>query len=162
MHGMSSKLLVGGHEGRGNIVRKKECLSVYMQELNDIVVTNDTTATCLGKCLGGDDLPFVIGVVVSVSSHLLTLTANTAVLISQRVLFRMRVQEHFSVFVPNSDSVVVSQFYPIISMQCSALTRDIGPPWLLRSSSLPIRVSWKAGLMNVSPVPERISTAKCT
>ena len=46
-------------------------LRVDMQQLNDVFVANDTTATGLRESLGRDDLPVVVRVIVGVSGDLL-------------------------------------------------------------------------------------------
>ena len=47
-------------------------LSVHVQELDDVFMTDDTPTTCLRESLGWNDLPFVVCVVVSITSDLLT------------------------------------------------------------------------------------------
>lgn len=51
---------------------EKQGLCVDVQQLDDIVVTDDTAATRLWECLGGNNLPLVVRVFVAVSSDLLT------------------------------------------------------------------------------------------
>lgn len=41
------KFLIGGHERRCDIVCQEEAICVNVEELNDIVVTDDTTTACL-------------------------------------------------------------------------------------------------------------------
>lgn len=65
------ELLVCGHEGRRNVVGHEVSLSVDMQQLDDILVTDNTATTSLGKSLGGNDLPEVVGIVVPVAGNLL-------------------------------------------------------------------------------------------
>ena len=67
-----SELLVGGHEGRCDIMRQKKSLRVDVQELDDVVVTNYTTTTSLWERLSRDDLPVVVRVLVAITSNLLT------------------------------------------------------------------------------------------
>lgn len=66
------EFLVRGHESGCDIVSEKERIGVYMAELDDIVMSNNTTTAGFGKGLRGKDLPVVVGVGMTVSSHLLT------------------------------------------------------------------------------------------
>ena len=43
-----------------------------MQQLDRVIVADDATTSGCGECLCRDDLPVVIGIVVSVASDLLT------------------------------------------------------------------------------------------
>ena len=52
-------------------MRHEVSLSVDMQQLDDILVTDNTATTSLGKSLGGNDLPEVVGIVVPVAGNLL-------------------------------------------------------------------------------------------
>lgn len=45
------------------------------------------------------------------------LAADAAVIVFERICFRMGMQKHFCVFVPNGNRVVVSQFYLEIKKQ---------------------------------------------
>ncbi len=53
-------------------MRKKVCLGVDMQELDDILVSHNSSTTSGWECLGGDNLPVVVGVIMTITSHLLT------------------------------------------------------------------------------------------
>lgn len=74
----------------------------------------------------------------------------------------MRVQESVRVLVSEGDRVVVSDLWKVerevdgsdlgLSSEVREQQQDL--PCELRSSSLPMSVSWKAALMKVSPVPE--------
>ena len=66
------ELLVGGHERRRDVMCHEVGLRVDVQQLNDVVVVNDTTATSLGQGFGGNNLPIVVGVVMTIASDLLT------------------------------------------------------------------------------------------
>lgn len=85
---------------------QKMCLGVHVQELDDILVTNDAAATCLWESLGWDDLPLIVRVIVSITGDLLTyktmsktigmcgeivhtLTAYATVVVLERVKFRV-------------------------------------------------------------------------
>lgn len=66
------ELLVRGHERGGDIVCEEDGLSVDVQELDNIVVADDTATPSLRKGLGGNDLPVVVRVGVTVTGNLLT------------------------------------------------------------------------------------------
>lgn len=51
---------------------QKQGLRVDVEELNSIFVANNATTSSFWKRLGGNDLPKVIGIVVSISSDLLS------------------------------------------------------------------------------------------
>jgi hypothetical protein len=51
---------------------KEMSVGVHMQKLDDIVVSDDTATAGFWEGLGGNDLPVVVGVIVTISSHLLT------------------------------------------------------------------------------------------
>ena len=65
------KLLIGGHEWRCDIVRQQKGLRVDMKKLNDVVMTNNAASTCFRERLGGDNLPEVVRVIVSITGNLL-------------------------------------------------------------------------------------------
>ena len=106
--GPGGKLLVSRHQGRGNIVGKKVTLRVNVEELEYILVTHDTAATCFGQSLGGNDFPVVVRIVVAISGNLLslrrnqqtdrkdrkvflTLAANSSIGVCQRITLGVRV-----------------------------------------------------------------------
>jgi len=70
--GPCSEFLVGRHERRSNIVRKKEAVGVDVEKLDGIAVSDNTSTTSLGNGFGRDDLPIVVSVGMAVSSDLLT------------------------------------------------------------------------------------------
>lgn len=148
----SRKLLVGRHERRGDIVSKKQALSDDMLELDDISVSHDSASTRLGDVPGRDDLPMVVGVVVRVTRDLLALRADPSVIVSQRVLVYVRVQELLRIFVLDRDGVEVSN---LCKRQLISPKKKLADtPCEFSSISLPCSVSWKAGDMKVSPGPE--------
>ena len=55
---------------------KKVTLRVNVEELEYILVTHDTAATCFGQSLGRNDFPVVIRIVVAISGNLLSLRRN--------------------------------------------------------------------------------------
>ena len=66
------EFLVRGHQGRGDVMSEEVRLGVHMKQLDDIFVADNATAASFRKSFGGDDLPEVVGVIVSVSGNLLT------------------------------------------------------------------------------------------
>ena len=66
------EFLVRSHQGRSNVVSEEERLGVHVKQLNDIFISDNATTTRLRESFGGDDLPEVVGVIVSVPSNLLT------------------------------------------------------------------------------------------
>ena len=66
------ELLVGRHERRRDVVCQEHGVSVDVQELNDIAVSNNSASPRLGQFFGRKDLPMVVGVVVRVTGYLLT------------------------------------------------------------------------------------------
>ncbi len=51
---------------------EEERLGVHVKQLNDIFISDNATTTSLRESFGGDYLPEVVGVIVSVPSNLLT------------------------------------------------------------------------------------------
>ena len=105
------KLLVGRHERRSDIVRDEQGVSDDMFELNDIVVSDNPSSTSLWDLFGRDNLPVVVGIVVWVACDLLTLRTDSSVIVPQRVLVDMRMQELFRVLVLDCHRVKVPDFY---------------------------------------------------
>jgi hypothetical protein len=69
--GNSSELLIRRHKRGGNIMRKENRLRVVVQELDNIVMADDTTSSSFRKSLSGDDLPPIVGVIVTIAGNLL-------------------------------------------------------------------------------------------
>jgi hypothetical protein len=135
--GPGGKFLVGRHERRSDIVRQQVGLRVDMQKLDDIVVTDDTASSAFGDLPGRNDLPVVVGIVVRVTSDLLTcifgerarhqfivlwrdaegvwrkltLRTDPSVIILQRISVQVRVQESLGILVLEGNRIVISQFY---------------------------------------------------
>ena len=47
-------------------------LSVDMKKLDNILVSNNTPTTGLRECLGGNNLPFIVRIFMTVAGNLLT------------------------------------------------------------------------------------------
>ena len=92
----------------------------------------------------------------------MTLTADTSIVILERVSLHMRMEEHFCVLVLDGDGVIVTYLYLSDVRSRSRFAKLADIPWLLKRRSLPNNVSWNAGLMKVSPGPECVRMAKWT
>lgn len=106
--GNSSDLLVGRHRRRSDIVCKKVTLGANMEKLDGILVANYATTSGLGDGLGGDDLPLVVKILVWVTCNLLALTADSSILILERILVLVRMQEDLGILVLEGDGVIVA------------------------------------------------------
>lgn len=62
---------------------------------------------------GRHNLPEVVGIVMGVPGDLLTLTRNTAVVVTQGVMVGMTVQEGLGLFVLDRDGIVVLDIYRV-------------------------------------------------
>jgi hypothetical protein len=60
-----------------------------MEELDDVIVADDAATTSFRKGLGRYDAPVVVGIVVAISSDLLTLATDAVILVLKRVLVGM-------------------------------------------------------------------------
>lgn len=105
LRGDSSEFLVGRVVRRGDIVREKNLVSTDVAETNKIVVLDN--ASKLLVVIGGQKLPVVVGIVVRVTSNLLTLAGNTAIVVSEGVTVLMTVEVGLSLLVSDSNAVVV-------------------------------------------------------
>jgi len=71
--GPGGEFLVSRHQRGGDIVGKKVTLCIDVEELEYILVAHDTAASCFGQSFGGNNFPVVVGIVVAISSNLLSL-----------------------------------------------------------------------------------------
>lgn len=71
-----SELLVGRHQGRGDIVCEEMSLSIDVEELNDIAAADNASLAGFRDGFCRDNLPEVVGVVVGITSDLLACGAN--------------------------------------------------------------------------------------
>jgi hypothetical protein len=69
---MRREFLIGGHERGGDIMCQEVRVGGHVQELDDILVTNDAATACFWEGLGRDDLPMVVRVIMAVPGDLLT------------------------------------------------------------------------------------------
>lgn len=69
--GQHRDLLVGSETGGGDVVAHQVRIGHDMEELDDIVVANNSSTTGLGKGLGGENDPVVVLIFVRVPGNLL-------------------------------------------------------------------------------------------
>ena len=105
---MCSELGVGGHERTGDIVRHEDGVGVDVQELHNVSMSHNAPSAAVGYFFGRQHHPVIVRVVESVASHLLALTAYSSIVVLQRVLIWVRVQESFSSFMLYRKGVVIS------------------------------------------------------
>jgi hypothetical protein len=132
-----------------------------VEELDDIVMADNPSTAGLRECLGGNDDPVVVFILMGVTGDLLALTANSLVGVITWIALRVRVQQVLCVDMLDRNGVKVTNFCggkPISDGPVTTSTHNT--PWLFINSSLPIKVSWNAGDMNPSPVPEWVRMAK--
>jgi len=67
----SREFLIGRHERGGDIMSEKMRVGINVEQLNSVVMPDDTTAACLWKGFRRDNLPVVVGIIVAVSCDLL-------------------------------------------------------------------------------------------
>lgn len=66
-----SEFLVCRHEGRCDIVGEKVRIGLLVEELNDVLVSDNSTTTRAGDLMRRNDVPFVVLIGVMVSGDLL-------------------------------------------------------------------------------------------
>jgi hypothetical protein len=103
----SGELLVGGVVRGGNIVGEEPSIGNKMAKTDDIADVDSVTNLLRNSTGARDNLPEVVGVVVRVSSNLLTLRRNTAIIVTKRVLVGVTVEVDLGVLVADVDGVVV-------------------------------------------------------
>lgn len=159
--GQGSELLVGGIARGSDIVGHQERVCVSVEELDDVVMADNPSTASLREGLGRNDNPAVVLIFMGVTSDLLTLTADSLIGVIAWITLRVRVQQVLGVNMLDRNGVEITNFWRRRPISASPVTAS-GPdtPWLFISNSLPIKVSWNAGDMNVSPVPEWVRMAK--
>lgn len=139
------EFLVGGEEWRGDIVSEQECVGHEVAKTN-VVAIPDMVAQSLNR-LDRDNLPEVVGVVVGVSSDLLSLRGDTSIIVAEWVLVHMRVQVNLGILVSHGNVIKV------INAHC-ILCHDVVRESLLESRSHEIVTGSRAGEngeMNLEP-----------
>ena len=81
-----------------------------MEELDDIVMTDNPSAAGLRESLGRNNDPVVVFVLMRVTGDLLTLTANSLVRVITGIALRVRVQQVLGVHVFDRNGVKVTNF----------------------------------------------------
>lgn len=127
-------------------------------------MSDDSTTPVVGNFFCRLYYPLVVRVVERISGNLLTLTANTSIIVCERVALKMRVQENLRLSVSECNGVKVANFCRWQEWKSDQTLKPVPSTsslvWMsfIPSAStvrgLPIRVSWNAGLMKSSPVPE--------
>ena len=110
------ELLVRRHEWGRDVVREQERVGLDVPELDEVVVAHDAAAALLGERLRRDDLPVVVCVGVRVAGDLLPGAADAPVVVAQRVVRVVRVQEDFRVLVLDRDNVVIAYLWVVVSV----------------------------------------------
>ena len=72
-------------------------------------MADNASAASLGKSFRGNNLPVVVKIIMSIAGDLLSLTADTTIIILQRIPLGMRVQVNLGIFVFYSNDVVVTK-----------------------------------------------------
>jgi hypothetical protein len=103
----SGELLVGGVVRRGDIVGEKPSVGHDMAKTNNIPDVYTMSRLYSDGASGGHNLPQVVGVVVGISSDLLTLRGDTAVVVAKRIPVRVTVKIDLGVLVADVDGIVV-------------------------------------------------------
>src|ERR1700742_4791219 len=79
---------------------KKHCIRHDMSKADKFPVF-DLESLLLISIVGGNNFPMVVGVVVRISSDLLSLRRNTSIIISKRVSFSVTVKVYTGILVFN-------------------------------------------------------------
>lgn len=99
------EFLVGGEVWGRNVVRQEDGVSDRVAEPDEIMVLNWLPQVLI--VLQRKDLPVVVGVIVRVSSDLLPLAGDSAIVVTERVPVLMTVKVCLGLLVFQSDRVVV-------------------------------------------------------
>jgi hypothetical protein len=103
----SGELLVGRVVRGSNIMGEEPSVGHEMAETNDITDVDAMANLFRDGTSSGDDLPEVVGVIVGVTSDLLTLGRDTAIVVTKRVLVGVTVEVDLGVLVADVDGVKV-------------------------------------------------------
>lgn len=108
--GQGSELLVGGVTRGSNIVGDQERVSLSVEELDDVVMTDNPSTTSLGESFGGNDDPVVVLILMGITSDLLALTADPLVGVFTRITLRVRMKQVLGADMLDSNRVKVTNF----------------------------------------------------
>lgn len=101
----SGEFLVGRIVRRSNIVGQEDGISDHMLKANQVIV--QYRAASLLVVAGGENLPVVVGIVEGITSDLLTLAGNAAIIVAKRVVLGVAVEVGFGLLVADGDDIVV-------------------------------------------------------
>ena len=82
---------MGGETGRSDIVGHEERVGPSVEELDDIVMADNSSTASLRESLSGDDDPVIVLILMGVTSDLLTLAADSFIGIIAGVALGVRV-----------------------------------------------------------------------
>jgi hypothetical protein len=103
----SGEFLVGGVVRGSDVVGEEPGVGHEMAKTDDITDVDAVASLFRDGTSSGDDLPEVVGVIVGVTSNLLTLGRDTAIVVTKRVLVGVTVQVDLGVLVTDVDGVKV-------------------------------------------------------
>ena len=102
------EFLIGRVVGRCHVVGKEDSVSDDVTELDNSVLENWLASFgCVWYRFTRKDFPVIIGIIEGIASDLLALTRDAAIVVSERILIRMAVEESLGVFMTKTDDVVV-------------------------------------------------------
>ena len=81
-----------------------------MEELDDIVMADNPSTAGLRECLGRNDDPVVVIILMGVTGDLLALTANSLVGVITWITLRVRVQQVLRIDMLDCNGVEVANF----------------------------------------------------
>ena len=87
--GQSGEFLVGGETGGSDVVGNQERVGLGVEELDDVVVTNNPSAPSLRESFSRNNDPVVVLILVGVTCDLLALAANSLVRVITGVTLRV-------------------------------------------------------------------------
>lgn len=104
-YGDSSELLVGGVVWGSDVVRQEYGIGDNVAKTNEVMVLNMVSQLLI--VFHRENLPIVVGIIVGVSSNLLTLAGNTTVVVSKRIVVLVTVKVRLGLLVSQSNRIVV-------------------------------------------------------
>lgn len=99
---------VGRHGRTGDVVRHQGGVGPDVAEGDHVAVADDAPSSGRRDLAGGLDDPVVVGVVEGVAGDLLAGRRDAAVIVLERVVLRVRVQESFGPLVLDREGVVIA------------------------------------------------------
>lgn len=86
-------------------MRQEDSVCHNVAEADEIVVSNNFSRLLV--VVPGKNLPVVVGVIVWVSGHLLTLAGDTTIVVPQRVLVRVAVKIRLGLLMSKHSTIAV-------------------------------------------------------